>query len=64
VNGWLVAPNDATALAHAIEEATSDPARLVDTGVRSREIVEREFAWSVLVDRQIEVYQELLRNLH
>jgi hypothetical protein len=29
-------------------------------GARSREIVEREFAWSVLVDRQIAVYEELV----
>jgi len=29
-------------------------------GTRSREIVEREFAWPVLADRQITVYEDLL----
>jgi glycosyltransferase involved in cell wall biosynthesis len=60
VNGWLVAPNDVEGLAAALTEAVADPRRLTDMGARSREIVEREFAWSVLVDRQIAVYEELL----
>jgi glycosyltransferase involved in cell wall biosynthesis len=60
VNGWLVEPNDANALADAIQDAASNPARLPEMGARSREIVEREFAWAVLVDRQIEVYEELV----
>ncbi len=60
VNGWLVAPNDVEGLAAALTEAVADPRRLTDMGARSREIVEREFAWSVLVERQICVYEELI----
>jgi hypothetical protein len=31
-------------------------------GDKSRAIVEREFAWSVLVDRQIALYEQLLHR--
>jgi glycosyltransferase involved in cell wall biosynthesis len=62
VNGWLIAPNDVEGLAAALTEAVEDPRRLTDMGARSREIVEREFAWSVLVDRQIAVYEDLLTH--
>ena len=60
VNGWLVPPNDATALARAIDDAASEPGRLPEMGARSRAIVEQEFAWSVLVDRQIAIYEQLI----
>jgi glycogen(starch) synthase len=60
VNGWLVAPDDAIGLGDAIEHAVADPARLIAMGAKSREIVEREFAWPALVDKQIAVYEDLL----
>jgi glycosyltransferase involved in cell wall biosynthesis len=60
VNGWLVEPSDVAALAAALLDAASEPARLVQMGQQSREIVEREFAWSVLVTKQIALYRELL----
>ncbi len=63
VNGWLVEPGDAPALAGAIREALQARARLSDLGARSRDIVEREFSWEQLVDRQIAVYEELLGGL-
>jgi glycosyltransferase involved in cell wall biosynthesis len=60
VNGWLVEPGDVGALAAAIAEAvTSDLARL---GAASRTIVERDFVWSRLVDRHIELYEELVAS--
>jgi len=59
VNGWLVEPGDVRALADALEDAVSSAARLNTFGAASRQLVEREFAWSVLVDRQIEMYREL-----
>ena len=62
VNGWLVEPNDVEGLARAIAEAVAEPARLPTMGARSREIVEREFAWPVLVKRQIALYEELLKE--
>ena len=59
-NGWLVPPDDIEALATTIAEATSRPTALPSMGARSREIVERDFAWSSIVRRQIDVYRELL----
>jgi len=59
-NGWLVEPGDVGALALALEDAASQAAALPALGARSREIVEREFAWPVLADRQITVYEDLL----
>lgn len=61
-NGWLVEPGDAAALASALEDALSDRARLTTLGAKSRAIVEQEFAWSVLVDQQIALYEQLLRS--
>jgi glycosyltransferase involved in cell wall biosynthesis len=61
-NGWLVEPNDVGGLASAIEDAAAERAWFATLGARSRQIVEQEFSWSVLVDRQIEVYRELLKR--
>lgn len=60
VNGWLVPPGDADALAAALGESCEAGDRLLDMGRLSRDIVEHEFAWNVIVKRQIEVYQDLL----
>ena len=62
VNGWLVPPDDVEALARAIEDAASDGRRLVAMGTESRIIVERDFAWSTIVDRQLAVYEELFER--
>ncbi len=62
VNGWLVEPGDRAALAAAIEHAVADPLALVAMGVKSREIVEREFAWTVLVEKYLALYDELVRK--
>ena len=59
-NGWLVEPDDVDGLARAIEEAAAGRASFAAMGAKSREIVEREFSWSVLVERQIALYEELL----
>ena len=40
----------------------ADRARLTAMGEKSRAIVEREFAWSVLVDQQIALYEQLLQR--
>jgi glycosyltransferase involved in cell wall biosynthesis len=58
-NGWLVLPDDAAALASAIDDALRDPARLTAMGAVSRTIVEREFAWPVIADRHIAMYERL-----
>jgi len=60
-NGWLVNADDAGGLADAIQAAARDPGALRAMGARSRAIVEEEFAWATLVDRQLAVYREVLR---
>ena len=50
VNGWLVAPGDASGLAAAISGAVSDPARLAHYGLAGRDIVERQFSWTAAGD--------------
>jgi glycosyltransferase involved in cell wall biosynthesis len=60
VNGWLVEPEDARGLAAAVEDAASRPDRLPWLGQNSRMIVEQEFAWTVLIERQVRMYEELL----
>jgi glycosyltransferase involved in cell wall biosynthesis len=60
LNGWLVPVADERALATAIANAVSDPLRLMTMGAQSRRIVEEKFAWSVLVDRYLSLYRELL----
>jgi len=61
-NGWLVNPGDVTALAHAIEEALLDRARLAVMGRSSRAKVEEEFSWTVATRRLLAVYDEALRG--
>jgi glycosyltransferase involved in cell wall biosynthesis len=60
VNGWLVAPGDAAALAAALAKALSDRAGLQRMGIESRAIVEREFSWTAVTDRLLDVYRELV----
>ncbi len=62
LNGWLVEPGDAAALAGAVEDAMSDPMRLIAFGAKSRQIVESNFAWSVLVEKYLELYDQLLNR--
>jgi glycogen(starch) synthase len=62
INGWLVDPDDAPALTKAIEEAVTSPSALSAMGARSREIVEREFAWPALAERHCELYAQLLMS--
>jgi glycosyltransferase involved in cell wall biosynthesis len=62
LNGWLVPPGDVEALARAIEDAAQDDQRLKAMGLESRAIVERDFAWSTVIQRQIEIYEELLER--
>jgi glycosyltransferase involved in cell wall biosynthesis len=61
VNGWLVEPDDPTALAGAIRSALDARGRFHDMGIHSLEIVERDFAWTRIVEQQIRVYEDLLR---
>ncbi|RPI55075.1 MAG: glycosyltransferase family 1 protein, partial [Acidobacteria bacterium] len=62
VNGWLVQPGDAEALAGAIREAFHDRARLTKMGAASRALVEKEFSWQTATDRTMQLYEELLNR--
>jgi glycosyltransferase involved in cell wall biosynthesis len=61
VNGWLVPPGDASALAAAISGALGDPARLASMGEAGRAIVEREFSWDAAGAATLQLYEDLLR---
>ena len=60
VNGWIVAPGDASALAAAISGALEDPDRLARMGKAGRQIVERDFSWTTAVDKTLSLYRDLL----
>jgi len=60
VNGWLVPPGDASALAAAISGALADPARLASMGHAGRAIVEREFSWDAAGAATLRLYEDLL----
>jgi glycogen synthase len=60
INGWLVAPGDAAALAAAISGALGEPARLASMGEAGRAIVEREFSWEAAGAATLRLYGDLL----
>jgi glycosyltransferase involved in cell wall biosynthesis len=61
VNGWLVPPGDASALAATISGVLGDPARLASMGNAGRTIVEREFSWTAAGAATLQLYKDLLR---
>jgi glycosyltransferase involved in cell wall biosynthesis len=60
INGLLVPPQDAPALADAIASLLSCPAERARYGVASRRIAETEFAEPIVVDQTLALYGELL----
>jgi glycosyltransferase involved in cell wall biosynthesis len=60
--GRLVEPGDVDALAEAIAALLASPADRERMGAAGRAHVERHFAWPVLVDRTIALYESLLRE--
>ena len=60
VNGWLVPPGDASALASAISGALALEDRLKAFGEAGREIVEREFSWHAAGAATLRLYDDLL----
>jgi glycosyltransferase involved in cell wall biosynthesis len=61
VTGWLIPPGDPRALAAAIAEAASDPARLRRFGDQARERA-RTFSSAVTAERTEAVYHQVLRE--
>jgi glycosyltransferase involved in cell wall biosynthesis len=62
--GRLVPPRDPGALAAAIQEVLSDPARAEAMGRAARARIERVFQWRDAAARLIEVFEETLRAAH
>ena len=60
VNGWLVPPGDAAALAAAISGALGDRERLAAMGAAGRSIVEDEFSWTAAGAATLAMYAELV----
>ena len=62
INGWLVAPGDAAALAAALSGALGDPERLSAMGAAGRRIVEEEFSWDAAGAATLRMYEELMNG--
>ncbi len=62
VNGWLVPPGDAPALAAALSGALADRARLRAMGLAGRAIVERDFSWAAIGPATVSLYERLVYN--
>jgi glycosyltransferase involved in cell wall biosynthesis len=60
LNGWLVPPGDAAALAAALSGALGQRDRFAQMGTASRRIVEEEFSWSAAGAAVLRLYDELL----
>ena len=60
VNGWLVPPGDADALAAALEGVGANADRLRAMGAEGRVIAERDFAWPAVMNQLLNVYDVLL----
>jgi glycogen(starch) synthase len=60
VNGWLVPPGDASALAATISGALADRRKLSAMGISGRTIVEQEFSWESAGATTVRLYEELL----
>ncbi|WP_251941169.1 glycosyltransferase family 4 protein [Salinibacter ruber] len=59
-NGFLVPPQDATALAEALLKVLTSPDRRRQMGARGRQIVQEEFSLERVVRDTMSVYDELL----
>jgi glycosyltransferase involved in cell wall biosynthesis len=60
INGLLVPPRDARAIAAAIEELVADPAMRQRMGVAGRALVEKGFSEEYIVEQTLAVYQSLV----
>jgi glycosyltransferase involved in cell wall biosynthesis len=58
--GWIVPPEDPTALAAAIEELVADPAAAAAMGARARAIAEERFTIDATIDAYLALYRRLL----
>jgi glycosyltransferase involved in cell wall biosynthesis len=61
LNGILVPPKDADAVAEALEKLIKTPEIRKQMGDKGRELVENEFSIQKVVDETLHVYEDLLR---
>lgn len=59
-NGLLVPPRDSRALADALDQLARRPERRLEMGLRSREMVEREFEVSKVVSQTLQLYERTI----
>lgn len=64
VNGLLVPPGDADALAAALRRLIENPALRREMGARGRQIAEEEFALTRVLEETLAVYTQLLKEYH
>lgn len=62
-NGWLAEPGRVDALAQVLREALEARHRWPLMGEASRTIVERDFAWSAIIGRWLDLYREVLTGV-
>jgi len=62
VNGLMVPPRDAKALAKAIESLIAEPKRLKQMGEAGRKIAVDEFSSKVVTKKYLELYKQLVGN--
>jgi glycosyltransferase involved in cell wall biosynthesis len=62
VNGLLVPPGNVAALGQAVERVLSDPELARNMSQAGRALVEREFSVDSMVEGNLKVYRELLRE--
>ena len=60
VNGWLVPPRDATALAEALQEGIRQPELCACYGAAGRRIVEQEFSLDAVIRETLAIYEEVV----
>lgn len=60
VNGLLVRPKDAPALAAALRHMFENPGERARMGVAGRELVLRQFSEDIVLSRTLEVYRDLM----
>ena len=63
VNGILVPPNDARALAQAMIDALDNPEPMESYGEKARTLAQERFNWKKTAERTLELYQSSTANL-
>lgn len=62
VNGFLIPVKDSHALAEKLKQLFDDPALRKKMGEASRQKAEREFSLQTVVEKHLQIYDELLNN--